>query len=53
MISRIPEDDVTPFCLWLKNELSANISKVTLSKRLKETPAIIVGQMSSSMRMMM
>jgi HSP90 family molecular chaperone len=51
--SRIPEEDVTPFCLWLKNELEPNVSKVTLSKRLKDTPAIIVGQMSSSMRMMM
>ena len=51
--SRIPEDDVTPYSLWLKNELQPTISKVTLSKRLKDTPAIVVGQMSSSMRMVM
>ena len=51
--SRIPEDDVTPFCLWVKNALSKHIGKVTISKRLKDTPAIISGQMSSSMRMMM
>ena len=51
--SRIPEDDVTNFCLWLKNELQPIVAKVTLSKRLKDTPAIVVGEMSSSMRMMM
>lgn len=51
--SRLPEDEVTPFCLWLKNELQPSISKVTLSRRLKDTPAIVVGQMSSSMRVMM
>jgi len=51
--SRIPEEDVTGFCLWLKNELSEFVNKVTLSKRLKETPGIITGDQSSSMRMMM
>lgn len=44
---------MTNFCLWLKNELSPTVAKVSLSKRLKDTPAIVVGQMSSSMRMMM
>ena len=52
-ISRIPEEDVVAFSLWLKNELQPIVSKVALSKRLKDTPAIVVGQMSSSMRMMM
>jgi len=51
--SRIPEEDVTPFCLWLKNELSANVGKVSISRRLKNTPALVTGQMSSSMRIMM
>lgn len=51
--SRIPEEDVTTFSLWLKNELQPIVSKVQLSKRLKDTPAIVVGQVSSSMRMMM
>lgn len=41
--SRIPEEDVTSFCLWLKNELGHTISKVSLSKRLKDTPAVVVG----------
>jgi len=51
--SRIPEEDITGFCLWLKNELSHNVSKVSISKRLKDTPALVTGQMSSSMRVMM
>ena len=51
--SRLPENDLTPFLLWLKEELKDNIGKVTISKRLKDTPAIITGNMSSSMRIMM
>lgn len=51
--SRIPEEDVTGFCLWLKNELHESISKVQISKRLTDTPALVTGQMSSSMRIMM
>ena len=53
MRSLIPEDDVTPFCLWLKEELKDNVGKVTISKRLTDTPAIVSGNMSSSMRIMM
>jgi HSP90 family molecular chaperone len=51
--SQIPEDDVTNFCLWLKNTLSSKVATVKLSQRLTTTPAILVGQMSSSMYMMM
>jgi len=51
--SRIPEDDITPFCLWLKSDLKEHIGKVSISKRLKDTPALLTGQMSSSMRVMM
>ena len=51
--NRIPEDDITPFCLWLKEELKDHIGKVSISKRLKDTPAIITGNVSSSLRMMM
>ena len=50
---KIPEEDITPFCLWVKNELSGLIGKVQISRRLKDTPAIMSGQMSSSMRLMM
>ena len=51
--SRIPENDVSGFCIWLKEELKDNVGKVSISKRLKDTPAIISGNMSSSMRIMM
>ena len=51
--SRIPENDITPFCIWLKEELKDSVGKVTISKRLKDTPAIVSGNMSSSMRIMM
>ena len=49
----MPEEDVTNFCLWLKDTLSSKVAKVSLSRRLTNTPAILVGQMSSSMYMMM
>ena len=51
--SKLPEEDVTNFCLWLKEVCKAKVAKVQLSKRLKNTPAILQGQMSSSMYMMM
>jgi len=49
----LPEDDVTTFTLWLKNELQQHAGKVTISKRLKGVPAVLFGQVSSSMRMIM
>lgn len=49
----MPEEEVSNFCIWLKDTLSAKVSKVQLSKRLSATPAIAVGQMSSSMLAMM
>jgi len=51
--SRVPEEDVTNLCLWLKDVCAAKVAKVSLSKRLTNTPAILQGQMSSSMYMMM
>ena len=50
--SRLPEEDVTAFCLWLKNSLRDDVSKVSISKRLKDTPAVLSGQVSSSMKIM-
>lgn len=51
--SKLPEEDVSNFCIWLKDTLSSTVSKVQLSKRLKGVPALAIGQMSSSMLMMM
>ena len=50
---RVSEDDITPFSLWLKNELQENVNKVTISKRLTGSPAVLFGQVSSSMRVIM
>ncbi len=49
----MPEEELTGFCLWMKNELQPTVTKVSISKRLTSQPAVIFGQMSSSMRMMM
>jgi TNF receptor-associated protein 1 len=52
-VSGIPEAEITPFSLWIKSELAPTIAKVTISKRLANTPAVIVGEISSSMRAML
>ncbi len=44
---------MTTFSLWLKNELSSQVAKVSISKRLRDQPAVLFGQVSASMRMMM
>lgn len=49
----LPEDDVTQFCLWLKEETKPYVGKVTLSKRLTSVPMVLFGQVSASMRVMM
>ena len=49
----LPEADTTSFCLWIKQELAPYVGKVTISKRLTATPAVIVGDVSASMRIMM
>jgi len=49
----ISEADITPFCLWIKNEFGTGVTKVTTSKRNSEAPGVILGPMSSSMRQIM
>eukprot|EP01017_Pseudomicrothorax_dubius_P030664 TRINITY_DN3846_c0_g1_i1.p1 TRINITY_DN3846_c0_g1~~TRINITY_DN3846_c0_g1_i1.p1 ORF type:complete len:735 (-),score=231.71 TRINITY_DN3846_c0_g1_i1:157-2361(-) len=46
----LPQDEVTPFCLWVKNELQPVVGKVAVSKRLTDSPAIIVSELTSGMR---
>lgn len=48
--NRIAKDDIPAFSLWLKKELEPIVNKVQVSNRLKESPALIQGQMSSGMR---
>lgn len=49
----IPEEEVTQFCLWLKEETKPFVGKVTLSKRISKVPCVLFGQVSASMRVMM
>lgn len=49
----LPEEEVASFCLWLKEIGKPHVGKVTLSKRLKDEPMVLFGEVSSSMRHMM
>jgi molecular chaperone HtpG/TNF receptor-associated protein 1 len=40
---QIPEEDITGFCLWLKEQSKPFVGKVTLSKRLKSVPCVLYG----------
>ena len=51
--SALPDEDVAPFSLWLKSELGSHVAKVAISKRIRNVPAVIFGQVSSSMRVVM
>lgn len=52
--SGLPEEEVTQFCLWLKDCTQPYVSRVTLTKRLKgDTPCVLFGQYSSKMQIMM
>ena len=48
----IPEDDITTFCLWLKENHKTHVGKVTISKRLTDVPLVLFGQVSAQMRIM-
>lgn len=50
---QLPEEDITSFCLWLKEHCKPFVGKVTLSKRLKSVPCVLFGQVSANMRAMM
>ena len=50
--SKIPDEEVSAFCLWLKNELKADINKVHFSKRLVTNPALVTNAIPPQMRMM-
>jgi TNF receptor-associated protein 1 len=52
-VNKISDDDVTPFTLWIKNELEPYVSKVTISRRLKDSPMLVTSQVSSQMKMIM
>ena len=39
----VPEEDITSFCLWLKEQTKPYVGKITISKRLTEVPAVLFG----------
>lgn len=43
----LPEVDTTSFCLWIKSELEPFVAKVSISKRLTQAPAVLIGDMSA------
>ena len=52
-MSSLPEDDVTAYTLWIRNELDTSVTKVILSKRLTDSPCIVTSAISASMKSMM
>jgi HSP90 family molecular chaperone len=52
-VSKLNEEEITPFTLWIKNELEPYVSKVIISKRLKDSPILVTSQISSQMKMIM
>ena len=50
IVSKIPEDEISSYTLWLKNELEPYVAKVSLSKRLQNTPMLVSSDMSANMK---
>lgn len=49
-VNKIPEDDITPYTLWLKSELEPFVGKVTVSKRLTNVPILVSSETSANMK---
>lgn len=39
----IPEEDISNFSLWLKSQTAPYVSKVTISRRITDVPAVMFG----------
>lgn len=50
---KVPDDELHIFALWVKNELQPVVVNAVVSKRLSDTPAMVVSQVSTGMRQMM
>lgn len=48
----MPEDDITSFSLWIKNELQPYVEKVVVSTKPMLGPALVISPISSAMRQM-
>jgi TNF receptor-associated protein 1 len=49
----VPDDDITAYTLWIRNELENSVTKVVVSKRLTDSPCIVTSPVSASMKSMM
>lgn len=50
----IPEAELEPFCVWLKDSLGANrVTEIRLTSRLSDSPAIITDHENGAVRRMM
>lgn len=49
-VNKIPEEDVSPYTIWIKGELDPFVGKVTLSKRLKNSPILVTSDTSANMK---
>lgn len=49
---RIRDEELTPFSLWIKQELQPFVDKVNVSKKSIKGPAMLISPISSSMRQM-
>lgn len=49
----VPQEDLSMFCLWIKNELQPVIKEVLSSKRLTDSPAVIMSNITTGMREIM
>lgn len=50
---KIAEDEVQLFSLWIKNELQPVVVNAIASKRLTDSPAVVVSNVTSGMRQIM
>lgn len=48
----VPENDLTSFSLWIKNELQPYVDKVVVSSKEMMGPALVISPISSGMRQM-
>jgi len=53
VVNKLPDDDITPYTLWIKNELEPYVTKVSISKRLKDSPILITSAISTHMKTFM
>jgi HSP90 family molecular chaperone len=49
----VPDEELVPFTDWIKATLGQTVTKVVVSSRLKDSPCIVVGEVSSGLRQVM